>query len=443
MKRLIICLCALTILVSGCRTIPTQAPHENKPFNFVVMGDNRPANVFRPEQPYIYYKVVDKAVTLNPVLILNTGDLILGYDALDKTKADEEFSDFEKVTAPIRAKNIPLYITMGNHAGYTPDAREVFRERYENKETETLYYSVDVNNSHFVILCSELENEEAQITGKQLDWLKDDLEKASGKNIFVLLHRPLYPKIKHLKDSMNKYPEKRDELADLLKQYNTDMVFTGHVHVYNYSIVDGLSQIIAGGSGAPMAGSLEEGGFYHFFNVIVNGDDVDYRLIPLQNEVVMAAQMLKDGRVGGAISMAKKAIETVSDHPMPHIAAAVGYNLNSQVPEFNVEKVRLLIILGSELAVNFRLGEFCLANDLLYLSDFFLAAALSIDSGSFNVLYHYAQLKEKQGKDAEALEMYKKAYPLTDNAYFRKEINEEIEKIESKHLEEEKPAENS
>jgi len=219
MKRNIISVCFVILFLFGCKSFPPAGQNEASSFNFVVMGDNRPANTFRPEQPYIYHKVVKKAVSLNPVLILNTGDLVLGYDALSPEKASEEFNDFEKATAPIREKNIPLYITMGNHAGYTEFARDDFAARYKNENTGELYCSVDVQNCHFVILCSELENEAAQITGRQLEWLEEDLKQADGKHIFVLLHRPLYPKIKHLEDSLNQYPEKRDALACLFDNF--------------------------------------------------------------------------------------------------------------------------------------------------------------------------------------------------------------------------------
>jgi hypothetical protein len=123
MKRKFLGVCVLLVFLFGCGTVSIQGPHEEQTLNFVVMGDNRPADVFRPEQPYIYHKVVEKAVALDPVLILNAGDVVLGYDAYSKEKAREEFDDFEKATAKIRERNIPLYITMGNHSGYTEFAR--------------------------------------------------------------------------------------------------------------------------------------------------------------------------------------------------------------------------------------------------------------------------------------------------------------------------------
>lgn len=430
MKKSFIAVFVLFIFLFGCGMVFAAEQRKEQALNFVVMGDNRPANEFRPEQPYIYYKAVNKAVELDPVLILNTGDLVLGYDADSENKAEKEFDDFEKVTAPIREKNIPLYITMGNHSGYTKHSRKAFEKRYINKDTGTLYYSVDVKNCHFIILCSELESEDARITGKQLEWLKKDLKRAENKHIFILLHRPLYPKIKHLKDSLNKYPEKRNELAGLLKQYNVDMVFAGHVHVYNFSVTSGLNQIIAGGSGAPLAGTLEDGAFSHFINVIVNGDDIDYRLLVLQDEVEQATQLFKERRIQGALSLAEKAIATLPDHPMPHIIAAVGYKSTGQTLEYNAEIAKLLSILTIDEEVLFRLGEFCLSAKHLDLADFYLSNALAADNSSFKICYHCAQLKNQQNKYHEALDMYKKALPLTDNYHHKKEIMEQIKEIE-------------
>ena len=429
MKRKFLGVCVLLVFLFGCGTVSIQGPHEEQALNFVVMGDNRPADVFRPEQPYIYHKVVEKAVALDPVLILNAGDVVLGYDAYSKEKAREEFDDFEKATAKIREKNIPLYVTMGNHSGYTKFAREAFTERYKNKQTGRLYYSVDVKNCHFIVLCSELENEASQITGKQLEWLKGDLKRIDGKHIFIILHRPLYSKIKHLKDSLNKYPEKRDELAGLFKQYKVAMVFVGHGHVYNFSVVGGLNQIIAGGAGAPLTGNLNDGVFNHFFHVIVNGDNIDYRLIPLQNEVGLAVKLMKERRVQGTLSLAEKAVEAFPDHPMPHIIASTGYKLTDRTLQYNAEIIKLISILGSEEEVFFRLGEFCLNVKLFELSDFYLSKALAMDNDSFKVWYHYAQLKTEQKQYPAALEMYKKALPLTDNDHFKQDIKKKIEKI--------------
>ncbi|MCP3924682.1 MAG: hypothetical protein GY714_19070 [Desulfobacterales bacterium] len=138
---------------------------------------------------------------------------------------------------------------------------------------------------------------------------------------------------------------------------------------------------------------------------------------------------MKEKRFITSIGIAGIAIEAVPDHPMAHIIAAVGYKKIGKVREFNNEISKLLPILKNKMEVNFRLGEFCLTNELNNLCDFFLAKALSLDANSFKVLYHYGKLKEKQKKNSEAIAIYKKAYPLTKDAYFRKDIKERISKL--------------
>ena len=98
--------------------------------------------------------------------------------------------------------------------------------------------------------------------------------------------------------------------------------------------------------------------------------------------------------------------------------------------QYNTGLTRLLSILGSEEEVFFRLGEFSLTVKLLDPADFYLSKALAIDSDSFKVCYHYAQLKTEQKQYPAALEMYKKALPLTDDDSFKQDINEQIKKLE-------------
>lgn len=427
-------LLALSFLAHGCATNDPltgsdQSSFEKGAMHFVVMGDNRPADVYKPEQPYIYHKIVNTAVGLNPEIILNTGDIVLGYDALNREKAMQEFDDFEQATFPIRQSNIPLYITMGNHSGYTDFARAEFTRRYQDKETGKLYYSLDIKNSHFVILSSELVGEKTQITGQQLEWLKKDLVLAGNKHKFVVVHRPLYPKITHLEDSLNEYPEKRDQLAQVLKQHNVDMVFVGHIHINNFSVVDGLPQIIAGGSGAPLAGTLSEGGFNHFFHVIVNDGDVDFRLLPMENEVAIATKLLKKGQVQGALSFAHIAMETVPDHPMPYLIAATAYQRLNEQKEFTVTKNKLIQIVGSEKETAFRLGAFALSVKQLDLADQYLTRAYNLDKESFKIIYYNAQLNQQQEQYALAMKRYQQALALTSNKYTIADINKRIAEI--------------
>ncbi len=428
------CTVLISVLLSACAPsslTTASAPQDNPALSFVVMGDNRPADPFHPEQPYIYHKIVRTAVSLKPELILNTGDLVVGYDATSPERASREFDDFERATKPIRDHDIPLYITMGNHSGYTPFARAEFSRRYRDKASGRLYYSIDRGNCHFIVLSSELEGEQAQISGAQLAWLKNDLEGAAGKHIFILLHRPLYPKIKHLDNCLNAHPEERDQLAQLLKQHQVEMVFVGHVHVYNYSVIDGLGQITAGGSGAPLSGTLAEGGFNHFFQVIVRGDDIDYRLLPVTNETLLATDLLERGYPEGALAMAEIAMETVPGHPQPYIIAALSHAVAAQEQQAAAMAGRLEEIFGNRDQTLFRLGEYALSVRQLELADRYLSQSMERDRNSFATVYHYGQLKQLQKQYPRALMAYDRALALTENPHYRSDINNKIREIKT------------
>ncbi len=433
MKRIFFTLSIILLLLFGCHALPPAEHLEASSYNFVVIGDNRPIHKFRPEQPYIFSRVVKKAVSLNPALILNVGDLVLCFDTTSQNKAVKVFNAFEKVVAPIREKKIPLYIAMGNHSAFSEFGRKKFSRRYKDIKTQKLYYSFDVNNSHFIVLCSELKNEEAQISGEQLAWLKHDLENTAAKNIFVVLHRPLYSNATHDRYSLGIHPEKRDTLAELLKKHNVTMVFAGHIHVYNYSVIDGLSQTITAGAGAKLKGTVEDGGFYHLINVIVSGDNLDYRLIPLQSEVAQATQMIREQRYKGALSMAEKAVEFLPEHPMPNIVKTISHKLLCQDAAYNAGFSKLGLILGSRKELLFRLGEYCLEADLQALSNYYLAESAALDKNSFKVWYHYAKLKEKENLFPAAIEKYRKALSLADNPYYKNIIAKKIKKLENKN----------
>ena len=67
----------------------------------------------------------------------------------------------------------------------------------------------------------------------------------------------------------------------LFVENKVTMIFTGHEHLYLRKTVDSIPHVIAGGGGAPLYGKVDEGGFYHFVVVTVDGDTVGAEVIDL------------------------------------------------------------------------------------------------------------------------------------------------------------------
>ena len=138
------------------------------------------------------------------------------------------------------------------------------------------------------MLDSSIDDQEKKITREQFRWLQGVLANSGQKHKFVFLHHPLYTdpdKGHHSGDSLDKYPLDRDRLETLFVKARVDAVFAGHEHFYQRKIVDGITYVITGGGGAPMYLKDEDGGFYHFVRVVVDGDKVSAEVIDVNGKI--------------------------------------------------------------------------------------------------------------------------------------------------------------
>ena len=242
-------------------------------FSFIVMGDNRSGND-------MYKKLVGMAMERKPDFIVNTGDMIA-------TPGDKSgWSEFWEMSKPM---TVLYFLTVGNHDAHpkVPLSEKIYKEQVDLPGNE-LYYSFIAGNSLFVVLDSFIDDQEKKIAGDQLKWLELILTGSKHKHKFVFLHHPLYTepgKGHHAGDSLDKYPKDRDRLESLFVKSKVDAVFAGHEHFYQRKTIDGIIHVITGGGGAPMYLKDEEGGFYHFVRVVVDGDKISADVVDSSGNV--------------------------------------------------------------------------------------------------------------------------------------------------------------
>ena len=156
---------------------------------------------------------------------------LLGGDLTDNENEWGQFLD-----AATRAfSRIPVMPTMGNHDGY------MYLEFFALPDNgpggfEQTVYSFDYGNAHFVILDSSNNTDEGI---KQ--WLQQDLQNTDETWKFVVFHHPAYPVASDYKGIDQSI---RENWIPILEQYNVDMVFVGHQHMYmrTYPIYQGEVQ---------------------------------------------------------------------------------------------------------------------------------------------------------------------------------------------------------
>ncbi len=240
-------------------------------FHFVVWGDSQ------FENPNTFEEIVKETELLHPAFVIHVGDMIHGY-TYDINTARKQWKEFKKQIAPL---TVPFYPTPGNHDVTTKEIQPAYLEAWGK---DKLYYSFDYKNSHFIILNDFLDQDFDTIPPKELEWFKKDLEKAkNAENIFISYHSPLYMNPKY-----NWKP-----IQELLKNYHVKGVFSGHYHIYDYRVEDGIPYFCINSSGNMDFTNFLAGYGHGFLYVTVNGGKVSYAFI--SNGKVYPPDAVKEG----------------------------------------------------------------------------------------------------------------------------------------------------
>lgn len=171
--------------------------------------------------------------------------LILAGDLTDHGEEPEWEMLAESFEGYTPAENIIM--AQGNHDTWTDESyeksRELFiayNEKIAGREIENVYYSTKINGYTFIVLGSETDRTSAYMTDAQLDWLAEEMEKASkdGLPIFVVCHWPINESHGLPETWGDDEPEIDDggigdqssRVEEILKAYENVFMISGHIH---------------------------------------------------------------------------------------------------------------------------------------------------------------------------------------------------------------------
>ena len=240
-------------------------PSENKPFKFIVYGDNR-------TRSKIHEKVSRQIASEKSDFVLNVGDVVSRGSVLSQW-IDEYF-------IPIRhySNTTPSYISIGNHeyGGFWKQRNVPPFEKYVshpvgNVGSTEYYFSFDYGKSHFIILDpNEGEagpGDDGSIispNSQQYNWFIQDLKEAQKTSdwIFVIMHEPPYSECwsggyYNGEEPLRKY------IVPIIEANNVSIVFSGHTHDYERGLPhppynpetgsgNNAAYIITGGGGSKL-----------------------------------------------------------------------------------------------------------------------------------------------------------------------------------------------
>ena len=259
------------ITVTGVVLVINFAPPQStddQVLNFYVFGDS---------QGYQggISQIVASANENNPDFIFHCGDLTpFGQENqyLDTTDA---FSDLDE--------EIPLYATPGNH-----DIRDGGGDRYLQYFGPATY-SFDIGSAHITVF----NTSSSTVTESEFEWLETDLSGANTTYKFVFSHIPPYdprPGENHtMATSIN------SRLIEIFQTYEVDVVFSGHIHMFDTSEINDVDYVITFGAGAGLYAEPDEGGIYHYVNVTVTTSGITIEPVLLNDPDVQRNRVVIRG----------------------------------------------------------------------------------------------------------------------------------------------------
>ena len=221
------------------------------PFTFVAYGDLReapPSNTTATD-PVRRKAIIDAIAEVHPAFVEVGGDLVArGDDPAD-------WQQWEKETAVIRDRGIPIFPAIGNHELYRDAAQglanyfKAFPFLKQNR-----FYSVRAANTITLVLDSALD----ETSGTQGDWLQEQFRQLPPHVdfVFLVLHHPPYTRSSNSEHGGGHGPRPKEvALAHWLEAQQKSMrarivVIAGHVHNYERYSHGGVTYIVTGGGGA-------------------------------------------------------------------------------------------------------------------------------------------------------------------------------------------------
>ncbi|MFC1644251.1 metallophosphoesterase family protein [Candidatus Omnitrophota bacterium] len=226
-------------------------------FSFIVFGDNHSGLIFNDAATIkeIWHMNREDRFRKGPIdFVLNVGDV-----TLDGKRS--HFLAYKKIQKLIK---YPVIAAIGNH-----DDPNLFGQFCGEKE-----FAFRDRNSYFIVM----DNEEGQLHEKQFRWLEGELKKGQEyEHIFITLHKPPFDPYQQDWYNMDNSPWAY-RFRKLCAEYNVDMVFAGHRHMFKYERFDGVDYIVTGGGGMLTEIPDTAGGYLHYVRVMVNHDYVTYEV---------------------------------------------------------------------------------------------------------------------------------------------------------------------
>jgi hypothetical protein len=220
---------------SPIATIPCPGEHKAVRFSFIADAQEGPE----------FLEDIGKEMAQFPgSAILSDGDLV------QEGAHMQEWLDYFRALNNIGQSRV-TFAAIGNHE-YRSDPETNYWQNFFRMKAPHAFYSAYLGDIHLMVLNTNFE-EDSTLLPTQLEWIKKELAKPATWKVVMFHHSPYSIgffdgpaaiKKEHL--VLRKY------FVPLFEAYRVDVVLSGHTHIYERSVKDGIQYVVAGPAGGKM-----------------------------------------------------------------------------------------------------------------------------------------------------------------------------------------------
>jgi hypothetical protein len=273
----------------GALTLPAR-PASVK---FAVIGDSGRGN---EPQFEVAAQMVRYRAAFPFTFVLMLGDNIYEGPAT----ADDYRRKFEDPYRELLEEGVRFFAVLGNH----DDPRQVDYPRF-NMDGDR-YYSFEPPGDAVARLTTDVDFfaiDSTWLDPGQLFWLRERLARSTARWKIAFLHHPLYTTGRYARESR----AHRWALEPLFARGGVKVVFSGHEHIYQRSVLQkGVQYFVSGGAGSLRVGDGARAPSvartfaddYHFMLVEIDGDNLHFQAISRHGRTIDAGQLTLGAAAG-------------------------------------------------------------------------------------------------------------------------------------------------
>lgn len=246
------------------------------PYRGVSTRAVQPMTGFAPETA-LFTEAIQTANRLRPTFVVVCGDIVHEWD-------DDDQADEARRIGRLLDPGIDPHWVAGNHDVGADEGNRIPTAESLNRYRDGFgpdNYAFQQGNTSFIVLNSSIMDAPQEVPNEwktQLDFLGHELEeekRGGSAHIVLFTHIPLF-----INDSEEDDPfgetaaiplERRRSVLELLRKYEADAVFAGHLHGNIYASDGPMEMVVSGPVGYPIS---TEGSGYR--NVRVTPDAIDH-----------------------------------------------------------------------------------------------------------------------------------------------------------------------